>query len=90
MSEGDIIQRTRKRKNDKTREDPRRHLYFRVHAGRSVQIETRALAALVEGEQFAEGGDLEVAIGRLRGVWHLLGCAVLKFAGYLCELFFAS
>ena len=89
MSEGDIIQRTRQRKNDKTREDPRRLLYFRVHAGRSVQIETRALAALVEGEQFAEGGDLEVAIGRLRGVRHLLGCVVLKFAGYLCELFVA-
>ena len=31
----------------------------------------------VEGEQFAERADLEVARGRLRGVRHLLGCVVL-------------
>ena len=47
------------------------------HPARPEHPDRDPAALGVEGEQFAEGGDLEVTRGRLRAVRHLLGCVVL-------------
>ena len=53
------------------------HIKPLEHPARPEHPDRDPAALGVEGEQFAEGGDLEVARGRLRAVRHLLGCVVL-------------